>query len=453
MNLRDPLAFIQSKLLRDTATLQLGGALNQLSQVFSSVLLALILSAHGQGLFFLAITLQALFYNLVNVGVVQATVTQVAAAAVRDARDKTAAWLAFLVKSYLLFSLAMLASAWFVLPRVAQWWYADKLGIDAAAELGRWAAWMTLWPLLDTPRAVAQVAFQGTRRMLALAQLDNAVEIMRMFLVVLGAAVSASPFGAIVGEIVSRLFGSYLASDMYHRARADGGRWLPSLREVFQRVPEIPFLRGIQLGLRVGFLRNTTSLVLTILPPLIIGAQAGTASVAYFKVASKIMGLPAMLLAGVSRTMLPALSELRGVRDLPRFQRLFQRATLVSFGGMLLALAALLPLVGPVVRWFYPRDYAQPVFFFSTILACATLLSTLGVGLEPFYILCDKLRQSLLLTLLGALVTIPLNVLLIRALPESGVAYGLVVYQGWALVHLVYIGRYFRRRAALEWRA
>ncbi len=452
MNLRDPLSFIRSKFMRDTATLQLGGAINQFSQVLSSVLLARVLTAQGQGLFFLAITLQALFYNLVNVGVVQATVTQVAAASVRESRDKVAAWLAFLVKSYALFSLAMIATGWFILPRVSVWWYAQRIGHERALELGQWAAWMTLWPLLDTPRAVAQVAFQGTRRMLPLAQLDNAVEIMRVFLVVLGAVLTRSPSGAIAGEIASRLLGSYLAADMYHTARSDKNAWLPSLRDVLARVPEIPFVRGIQLGLRVGLMRNTTALVLNILPPLIIGAQTGSAHVAYFKVASKIMGLPGMLLAGVSRTVLPAMSELRGTRDLARFKSMYTRSTWYSVLGMAVAIAVLLPLVKPLVAMFYPLDYAQPVLFFSGILGLATLLSAMGVGQEAFYILTDQLRQLLILTLVGALVTIPLNVVLIRAWPETGVVWGLVVYQTWALVHLVYIAIYFRRRAEQAWR-
>lgn len=452
MSWRDPLSFIRSKFLRDTATLQLGGALNQLSQVFSSVALALILSAEGQGLFFLAVTLQALFYNLVSVGVVQATVTQVAAASVRDARDKVAAWLAFLVKSYGIFSLGMVATGWWILPRVAQAWYGAKLGSEQAQQLGQWAFWMTLWPLLDTPRAVAQVAFQGTRRMLALAQMENAVELLRMFLVVTGALISRSPAGAVVGEVASRLLGSLLASDLYRAARADGGAGLPALREVFARVPEIPFRRGLALGLRVGVVRNATSLVLSILPPLILGAQVGTASVAYFKVASKLVGLPSMLLQAVSRTVLPALAELRGLGNLERFRRTYWRATAISAAALALLLLLLLPLVRPVVGLFYPRDYPEPVYFFTCILGLATLCSAFGVGSEAFYILADRLRVSLILTVVGALITIPLNLWMIQRWPAVGVAWGLVVYQAWSFVHLGYIAWFFRRNAD-AWRA
>jgi O-antigen/teichoic acid export membrane protein len=104
LNLRDPLEFIRNRFLKDAATLQVSGVLNQTSQLFSSVVIAYLLGAHGQGLFAVAVMLQALLYNLVSVGVVQATVSQVAAAAARELHDKVGDWLAFLVKTYVVVS-------------------------------------------------------------------------------------------------------------------------------------------------------------------------------------------------------------------------------------------------------------------------------------------------------------------------------------------------------------
>ena len=160
------LATLRNKFLRDTATLQVAGGLNQLSQVLSSVLVAFLLGAVGQGRFAVAVVLQGLVYNLINVGSVQATVSQLASASARGLVAKVSAWMAYLAKFYLLFNGLLIVLGWLLLPRIGEWWYGDR-------DLGVLAAWLCIWPILDTPRAVVFAAFQGTRRMLRLAQLGE----------------------------------------------------------------------------------------------------------------------------------------------------------------------------------------------------------------------------------------------------------------------------------------
>ena len=150
---------LRNKFVRDTATLQVSGGLNQLGGVCSSILIAFFLGAVGQGRFAVAVVLQGLLYNLINVGSVQATVSQLAAASARGLTDKVSSWMAYLAKFYLLFNGILIALGWLCLPALAEWWYADR-------ELGVLAAWLCLWPILDTPRAVVFASFQGTRRML-----------------------------------------------------------------------------------------------------------------------------------------------------------------------------------------------------------------------------------------------------------------------------------------------
>ena len=139
--------------------------------------LALILGAKGQGLYISAIALQALVFFLVNVGVLQATVSQVAAAASRNNEYKSSGWIAFLAKTVAVFGVIIFVIGWFVLPWIGEVVYKDP-------TVGLWAWWLCAMPLIELPRVVAGAAFQGTRRMLALGQLDNACDFCRFFLVV-----------------------------------------------------------------------------------------------------------------------------------------------------------------------------------------------------------------------------------------------------------------------------
>lgn len=445
MNWRDPLRFVSNKFLKDAATLQVSGLLNQFSQLFSSVVIAFLLGAHGQGVFSVAVMLQALFYNLVNVGVVQATVSQVAAASARDMHEKVAGWLAFLVKTYLVFSAVLIGTGWLVLPRLSTWWYSSQLGIEEAHDLGVWAWWLTFWILIDTPRAVAQVAFQATRRMLALAQLDNGHELMRMFCVIGGALITGSAKGAVLGEIASRVLAALLGLSMYRAARHDGGSWLPSMRELLQRVPEIPLARGLRLGLRVGVIKNTTTLVVTVLPRLLIAGSASFAWVAYFHIAQRIMALPQMMMQGVSRTILPALAEKRGRKDFSGFRRLYWRTTWIAGVAISIAVVLGLALVKPVVDATFPDDYAWPVLQCCAILAVGVIPSAFAVAQDPFYILTDRMRPNLIICFVGALVTIPANAVLAVIEPNTGPVWGQALYLSWVLVHFAYIAYYFKR--------
>ena len=114
---------VRSRFMRDTATLQVAGVVNQLSQMVSTVLLAYLLGAQGQGLLVTAIALQGALHFLVNTGVVPATVAQIAAAAARGNAEKTAGWVAFVAKSILLFGLAIFLVGWFVLPWIGERWF------------------------------------------------------------------------------------------------------------------------------------------------------------------------------------------------------------------------------------------------------------------------------------------------------------------------------------------
>ncbi len=441
MKLRGKLgSLVRGKFVRDVATLQVSGMINQGSQLVSSMVLAFLLGSAGQGALGVAVMLQSLIYNLISVGVIQSTVGQVASATARNMPGKVAAWLAFVAKVYVLFNLLLIIGGFFLLPWAGELWF-------DSAQVGWWAWWLTLWPMIDTPRSVVFVALQGTRRMLPLAQMETSQELGRVFLVTVGAVVTGSVEGAIFGEIVSRILGLFVSIEIYREARADGGSFLPPLREVWSHAREIPLRRGIPLAIKVGFVKNISSIFLKSLPRLLIGSAAGMSWVAYFQIAQRIMDVPMTFLQGLSRTMLPALAERRGRGDVRGFARLFLRSSLIGGGLVALGILALLPCVPWIVDRFYPEDYRRPVFIVASILAFGYVPMAFAVGLEAFYFVTDQMRASIVLTIVGCMVTIPVNVFLVRHDPETGAIWGLSFYMSWVLVHFGYIAWWFRRAA------
>ena len=437
------LEMLRSRFVRDTATLQAAGVINQLSQMISTVLIAYLLGAEGQGLLVTAIALQGGLHFLVNTGVVPATVSQIAVAASRGNAEKTAGWIAFVTKAILVFGLAILVVGWFLLPWVGERWFGSR-------EVGVWAWILCLEPILDLPRAVAFTAFQGTRRMKALAQLENADEVVRLFLVVIGAVVTGSGLGAVIGSVVAALFGSLLAIELWRQARNDGGAVLPSVRDIARSMWSVPLRQGLRLGLRIGIVKNGTSLFLTVFPRLVISRFVGPEYTSYFHIAQRILTIPLTLMLGISRTALPALAGLSGTRDWRGFRKLFLQ---ISFGsGAVLGGSILLaiPFIEPLVAWLFPPDYAYPVATYYMVLCVGAVPFTFAVAIESFYIATNRIKAWLWLTALGAFITIPLNVVFVKLIPYTGMAWGIALYQSWVLVHLVYIVWVLRTRSAFD---
>ncbi|HKX45105.1 MAG TPA: oligosaccharide flippase family protein, partial [Planctomycetota bacterium] len=440
-----PRRLLRSRFLKDSAILQASGGLTAVMQLASSAVLAKVIGEHLQGIYITALSLYGAVFMLLNTGVVQAAVTQIAAAAAREQIDKVASWLAFLVKIYALGGLFLLAVGGWFLPSLGTFFADDR-------HVGVLAWWLALTPLLELPRVVAYTTFQASRRMADLARLELGTELARLVLVTAGALTTRDAFGPILGTVASTAVGSLLGIALYRRAAAAQEHKLPGLRLILARVRDVPIRRGLHLGLRIGALRSLDAFAFTLLPPLFIqlaGRMAGNtqtdAYVTYFRVAQSIVKIPVIALQGVSRTALPALSKLAGLRDAEGFRRNFLKVTLWS--GVITAtgvVATLLP-IPYVVPIFWRESYAAPVARLAAILALGYGVIGFTVALDSFYILANRLRVAIVFSTIFMLVSFPTQFLLIRWLPETGAAWGMVLNFSWFVVHLTYIHLYFRR--------
>ena len=389
------LQLVKNKFLRDSAVLQIGAFITATGNFASALAMAHLLGAKLQGVFVVSMSLYSLVFFLVNVGVIQAAVPRVAVASARSDVDGVADALAFVVKGYTLVGLALFAAGWFLLPLVADLAYRASEVPVPPRTLGLYAACLLAIPVFDVPRAMTLAAFQGTRKMLALAQVENGTEAVRAYLVILGCVVTGSPVGPVVGSIVASAFGSVLALHRYRRARRQEGYPLPEARSVLARVPRVPIRTGITLGVKLGVLRNINAMVGTVLPPLLLQHFAGSATVAYYRVAARLINFPIMLMQGISRTALPALSELTAVAERDLFFRIFRKVTVL--GGALIAggLWLVVPLVPWLVELAFPPDYVEPVTRLVLILAVGYTLLAFALAIDAFMIVTDSLNMAI----------------------------------------------------------
>lgn len=449
----NPLRYLKHKVVRDTATLQAGTLFVAAGNLVSAVLLAHVLGAREQGQYYVAVLLYSLLWFLLGQGVVGATVSQVAAANARGARDKAAAWLAFLGKAYLAIGAVLMVLGLIILPLMGRLVAPDEL--DTARDTARWALWLTATPLLELPRVVLCAALQGTRTMLPFARAESGQELVRVFLVILLAAATGSPAGPIVGMLVASAIGSWLALDQYAQAReaslaardADGAAIpspLPSLSEIRAQWRGIPLRMGLPVGLKLGLCRSIDAVAVQVLPGLLLQRFASSEWVAYVRLAQRLMNVPLMLMQGISRTMLPRLSELAGAQNYARFRATFVRASLVSgatiSAGILIALAAM-PLT---LQLAFPPDYREPIWTVSLILTPGLLLLSFSIANDTFYLVTNQLRVAILLSIAGLAFNSVLMWVLAKNVADTGVAWGLSITMMWCVTHYLYAAWYFR---------
>ncbi len=276
----------KNKFLRDAVALQSGTLFNAIGHLATAISLPFLLGARGQGEFYVAMALYTALALIVNQGIVTATVSQVAAAAGREQWEKATGWLAYLVKAYSLISVAILAVGFLILPLFAT----GVLQTDR--QIGLWAAFLCLTPLLELPKVVAVAGLQGMRRMLPIARIENGQEAVRVFLVILGALLAGDATGPVVGSLAASLIGSIVAMDLYRRERKEAETRLPGWNAIRKLVRVVPLRDGMSLGFKLGFVRILNVLSQQVLPTLFLERFGSTEWVAYLRIAQRIMSIP-----------------------------------------------------------------------------------------------------------------------------------------------------------------
>ncbi|HRV81015.1 MAG TPA: MATE family efflux transporter, partial [Planctomycetota bacterium] len=273
----------------------------------------------------------------------------------------------------------------------------------------------------------------------------NASELGRVLLVVVGAFWTGSALGAVVGQLLGAVVSCGFAVLYYQKERALRAG-LPTLGSILGRVGRVRLAGRWGLGVRMGLVRNIDAYSVQVLPSLILDRYGSTEWVAYLRIGQRIVGVLRLLMTGVGRTGVSALSQAGAHLDPRRLGRVYRQTTLL--GGLCVILSSLLML--PILPWFLgrflPSDYVDPVWTCVLILLPGMWVMGFSVVNDIFYLMAHKLEVGIWISIANFVVQVPILFWLAQAWPEQGVAVALSLTYASSAAHVVYALWWLRKR-------
>lgn len=433
-----------SRFLRESSTLSMGALFVAVSNLVGAVVMTHVLGAYELSIFYLGVSSYSLLWALLNLGLANVVTKRIAAAIRSGSEELIRGWMGVFVRLSVLLATVAFATGLLIFPFGAGLAFNEDSG-----RIAQLASALVLVPLLDVPRIVCSAALQGERRMSALARVDLGHELCRLILVVSGALIFGDAWGAVLGLLVSSFCGSLIAFDAYGRERRREGSLLPSLMGA-ARSTSIPARAALQEGVKVGLVRNVDSLGVQTLPTLILGSLGDPGWVAYLRIAQRLVSVARVIMQGINRTALPALSQLAGVKDVAGLRGTYWKASLLSGATITAGLLLSLPVLPFLISRLFPADFVQPLWTMILILTPGLCVVSFSVANDVFYLVTDQMGVAIRLSILGLVVNTAQVALFAWWLPTIGVAIGLTVTCLWSLVHLAYAWFWFRRHPQLQ---
>lgn len=432
---------LKSRFLRESSTLQVASIVTAFGNVAGSVVLARVLGGAELGVFYLAVSVYALFWSLLNLGLAPVATMKVAGAVRSGDRERLRSEVGLHLR--LSGVLAVLATS---LAGVSLLLPSDGLAVRLfdldGPRIFTLAALLGIAPLFETLRNLCVAGLLGERRMAPLARVEVGQEICRVCFVCAGAIATGSALGAVLGQIAGNACGCVLSLDAFERERRRQDSILPSLRGAL-RAESTRAWPAIKEGAKVGLVRNVDQLGVQTIPSLLLGALVGDKNlVAYLRIAQRFGGMLRLLMLGINRTALPALSQLAHVKDLAGLRRTYWRSSFLSGAVVSLGLVVALPLLPYVIESLYSEEFHAPVFTLVLLLSPGIAITSFSVANDVFYLVTQQMRVAIALSLLGFAYSVLVVAACIAQWPEVGAAIGLSAACLWALVHMGYAGRW-----------
>lgn len=412
-----PRRLLARRFAREVLTLQAGSFVTMGLQFVTSVIIANLLNPAPFGVYYQARALLDLVAMLANLAVGQALITRLAAAYSKGDNEESLRLMAYYLKVGLTVSLVEAGVG------LVGGSYLGAVVLNDP-EIGQLARILFITPPLLVVFNMVVLALQSTRQVKRLTLLENGAlmlgSLLNLGVVALG--------GGVTGLLYTVAFTPFLTSAialLVYRSTLPKMVGLPTLRQILDAVPGVPYRRYFTFSALVSLDKNFANLI-ALAPTLLLGRLATDADVAYFRVASNLtLTLLAVPMTPISRNLYAKLAEVRTRMGVSHIGKPLVQVTL---GGLAIStgLTVGLMIAAPYILQIYRPEY-QPALgaIYGLGLRCAMLGFAIGLG--PLYQVLNAMKLAIASKVIPALVMVGGGWFLIESLGAVGAAWTVTI--------------------------
>lgn len=410
---------IRHQLVRNTATLQVGGVVGTLVQAVAGVMLARFLGPHEYGRYAIVMSMAAVGSVLLGAGAADAMAPVLSRA--RHSGDDAGArnGMLFLGK-FVLVTTVIVFVLGLSMPAIADYFYDDRvIGWYGFAVLMASA----ISTVLLTPTQLGLQVFGRIRQLSALTFTDQAV---RQVLVVTLAFAGFGVAGASIGHLVGAALVLMVSAVFWWWLRQ---AWpsVPSIRSLWRDVPS----NGRQyIRPTLWVLADRNLAMLYGAAPIAIAALfLTTTDVSYFKIALGWVTLALSVLTPLSVLLNTELARIQ-VQQPHGLQARFVYITAIAVGASVVVTTVAALIARSVFGALYGAQYLEAAGLVYWLIPFGALFG-LGIALGPMWRALDKVRISIIINVLVLGVGIPLALMAMR---QWGALGAVAMVTGWYTV-------------------
>jgi stage V sporulation protein B len=396
-------SFYRNRLVRDTATLEVGTISASFIQAFVGIFLARFLQPELFGVYTLAFSLAVLIIVFVSIGSQEAIAALIGEAYAKNDKAEVKETSAFLIKIFIITGLLALIGIFFA-PFLADVFYGNQ---DIGIFAGYFIAAIFLSNSIFTLSKNGLQVLGEMKKMTAMILADQAVRSgLSLLFVFLGLGV----FGAVSGHLAGALI--ILAVSIltwnWIRKRNDIFPSLSSLISSFRRTKIKKYL-GFSIWVAID---KNISMLYMVLPIILTGIYVAASEVAFFKLAFAYINLATALLAPISILLNVEFPKMK-IQNIGNLSSNFVKISLYSTAlSAVLTLGAV--LVAPwAFQLFYGESFAPSVKYIYGLFVYGALMG-IGVGLGSMWRAINQVKTSIIINIVTLTVGIPTGLWLIK---------------------------------------
>ena len=175
--------------------------------------------------------------------------------------------------------------------------------------------------------------------------------------------------------------------------------------------------------------------IYTTLNKVMLGSMTSVSQVGQFDTAVKMMGIPLGLITALGIVMLPRMSNIIANKDKTKMNDYIKRSMeFVMFISLPIAFG-LLAIAGTLVSLFLGKEYAQAGLVLAIVSPIVVFAAWANVLRTQFLIPTGRNKAYIISVVIGAFVSVGLNILLIPMFKSSGTAIAMVTAELFVVLY------------------